>query len=126
MSHYYLFYFNILYYNLVLIGLMFFLIKFWASLNDFKVVLWTYQALNFDWVTHNLRYCHRRKSIISTCNHKHNKGFRRFEKPLVLTGHILAFIIFISSKVSQQKTFYHFYFFVFHFIPSNYVKFFRG
>lgn len=101
---------------------MFFLIKIGASSNDFKIVVWTYQALNFDCVTHNLRYCHRGKSIISTCNHKHNKRFKRFKKPFVLTGNFLAFIIFISSEVSQQKAFYHYYFFVFHFIPSNYVK----
>lgn len=47
-----MFYLNILYYHLALIGLMFFLIKFWASLNDFEIVLWTYQALNFDCVVH--------------------------------------------------------------------------
>jgi len=82
-------------------------------LNDFKIVLWTYQALNFDCVTHNLRYCHRGKSIISTCNHKHKKRFKRFKEPFVLTGYFLPFIIFISSEVSQQKAFYHFYIFVF-------------
>lgn len=39
-------------------------------------------------------------------------------------GNFLAFIIFISSELSQQKAFYHFY--VFQFIPSYYVKLIRG